>query len=300
MTFAMILGAGVGVGCIGLALGCWTVSPTLHSVAESMNVAGATGPSDTAASSIRLRIGRSMVTWVDARTVQTGPRWAALQSSLAITGILSEEMAAKVLIGGGVGLVGPPLLWAIASVAGLAISPEFPLLLAAVAVPAGFCLPITGLLADARDRRRHFRVIIGSFVDLVVLGLAGGVGIEGAMFAAAGVSNDWAARRMTKVLLTARDSGESLWAALGRLGEEIGVPELVELATALELAGTEGARIRQSLTARAISFRRHEQADAESDAHSTTERLFLPGALLLIGFLLFIGYPAFNRILGGV
>ncbi len=241
-----------------------------------------------------------MVTWVDARTVQTGPRWAALQSSLAITGILSEEMAAKVLIGGGVGLVGPPLLWAIASVAGLAISPEFPLLLAAVAVPAGFCLPITGLLADARDRRRHFRVIIGSFVDLVVLGLAGGVGIEGAMFAAAGVSNDWAARRMTKVLLTARDSGESLWAALGRLGEEIGVPELVELATALELAGTEGARIRQSLTARAISFRRHEQADAESDAHSTTERLFLPGALLLIGFLLFIGYPAFNRILGGV
>jgi hypothetical protein len=30
-----------------------------------------------------------------------------------------------------------------------------------------------------------------------------------------------------------------------------------------------------------------------------TERLFVPGALLLLGFLLFIGYPAFHRILGG-
>ena len=30
-----------------------------------------------------------------------------------------------------------------------------------------------------------------------------------------------------------------------------------------------------------------------------TERLFLPGALLLLGFLLFIGYPAFSRILTG-
>jgi hypothetical protein len=30
-----------------------------------------------------------------------------------------------------------------------------------------------------------------------------------------------------------------------------------------------------------------------------TERLFLPGALLLVGYLLFIGYPAFSRVIGG-
>jgi len=300
MTFAMILGAGVGVGCIGMVLGLRSVSPTLYSTVESMNVAGATRSSETDASNVRLRIGRSMVAWVDKSTSQTGPRWAALRASLAITGVLPEELAAKVLVGGGVGIVGPPLLWAIASAAGLAVSPDFPLLLAVIAVPTGVCLPITGLVARARDRRRHFRVFIGSFVDLVVLGLAGGVGIEGAMFAAAGVSNDWAATRMMKALLKARDSGVSLWVALGQLGEEIAVPELVELSTALELAGTEGARIRQSLNARAISFRRHEQADAESEAHSTTERLFLPGVLLLVGFLLFIGYPAFSRILGGL
>ena len=86
---------------------------------------------------------------------------------------------------------------------------------------------------------------------------------------------------------------------LGRLGHELGVPELVELSSTLQLAGTEGTRIRQSLSARAVALRRHEQAEAESAANATTERLFLPGSLLLVGFLLFVGYPAFSRILGG-
>jgi Flp pilus assembly protein TadB len=133
----------------------------------------------------------------------------------------------------------------------------------------------------------------------VVLSLAGGVGIEGALLAASQVSSDWAARRMGRALLRARESGESPWSALGRLGDELGVPELVELSSSLQLAGTEGTRIRQSLSARATSLRRHEQAEAESAANTTTERLFLPGALLLVGFLLFVGYPAFSRILGG-
>jgi hypothetical protein len=92
----------------------------------------------------------------------------------------------------------------------------------------------------------------------------------------------------------------SPWIALGQLGEEIGVVELVELSTTLQLAGTEGARILQSLSARSVSLRRHEQADAESAANATTERLFFPGALLLVGFLLFVGYPAFARIIGGL
>jgi Flp pilus assembly protein TadB len=168
-----------------------------------------------------------------------------------------------------------------------------------VAAPVGLALPVLDLMNRARTRRRHARVVIGSFVDLVVLSLAGGMGVESALLTGAQVSPDWASQRITRSLLTARESGQSSWAALSRLGEEIGVPELVELAATLQLAGTEGSRIRQSLSARAAALRRHEQADAEAASNATTERLFLPGALLLIGFLLFVGYPAFSRILGG-
>jgi Flp pilus assembly protein TadB len=231
--------------------------------------------------------------------MSSDPRWSSLRTNLAITGTSWDELASKMVIAGGGGLVLPPLLWVLARWAGVLLPPVVPFVLAVVAVPAGLSLPIAELFGRARHRRRHVRVVVGTFVDLVVLGLAGGVGVEGAMFAASQVSSDWAAKRMARALSKARDSGQSPWLALGQLGEEIGVNELVELSTTLQLAGTEGARIRQSLMARSTALRRHEQADAESEANAMTERLFLPGTLLLVGFLLFVGYPAFSRILGG-
>jgi Flp pilus assembly protein TadB len=224
----------------------------------------------------------------------------ALLPALAITGESPEGLTSKVLVAGGAGFLGPPLVWVAAAPVGLATSLLVPILIAVVAGSCAAVLPVGSLVGRARDRRRHFRIVIGSFVDLVVLSLAGGVGIEGALFAASQVSDDWATARMSKALSWARDAGQSPWAGLGQLGSEIAVPELVELSTMVELAGTEGARIRQALISRADSLRRHEQADAESAANAMTERLFLPGALLLFGFLLFIGYPAFSRILGGL
>jgi tight adherence protein C len=65
------------------------------------------------------------------------------------------------------------------------------------------------------------------------------------------------------------------------------------------LAGSEGARVRSTLAAKAASIRRHDLSDAESEANTLTERLFVPGALLLVGFLLFVGYPAVARIASG-
>jgi Flp pilus assembly protein TadB len=203
------------------------------------------------------------------------------------------------VIGGAAGLLLPPLLWVTAQLIGISLPLGVPVSLALLAVPLGAITPVVELFRGASRRRRHVRLVVATFVDLVILGLAGGVGTEGALFAAVEVSPDWAFDRMARALWKARDSGLSPWSALGQLGVEIGVVELVELSATLELAGTEGARIRQSLSARSSALRRHEQADAESEANAMTERLFLPGALLLVGFLLFIGYPAFSRIIGG-
>ncbi len=87
---------------------------------------------------------------------------------------------------------------------------------------------------------------------------------------------------------------------MSRLGRAIGLNELDELAGAVELAGTEGARIRATLAAKATSIRRHQLADAETQANTVTERLFLPGLHLLVGFTIFIGYPALARISTGL
>ncbi len=163
----------------------------------------------------------------------------------------------------------------------------------------GALLPIAELNGEANRGRRHARRVICSFLDLVVLGLAGGMGIESALLAAAQLGENAVSRRMLAALSLSRDTGEPPWDALARLGETLGIEEFGELAATAGLAGMEGAKIRATLAARAASIRRHELANAEAEANALTEKLFIPGALLLVGFLIFIGYPAFTRIASG-
>jgi hypothetical protein len=298
MTDVVLLSVCIGLGVLGVAYGIRRPRLSLDAVLVTWerpalpgSPTGRTRPTSMAS---------KLASWV------TGGRWAdrswvhSLLSDLDLTSTDPETFATRVLVLCAACALGPFVLWLVATMAGVELPAATALLLAVVAVPAGVALPVAGLLRRAADRRRHFRVVVGSFVDLVVLGLAGGVGIDGALHAAAQVSPDWAAQRLGRALSAARDGGTTPWAALEALGRELGVRELVELSTTVQLAGTEGARIRQSLTARSASLRRHEQADAESAANATTERLFFPGALLLVGFLLFIGYPAIHRILGGL
>jgi Flp pilus assembly protein TadB len=225
---------------------------------------------------------------------------ATALADLDLTRTPPDAFATRLLAIIGTCALAPLILWLLADMAGSQVPAAVGAVLVVVAVPSGAALTVASLVRQAADRRRHFRIVMGSFVDLVVLSLAGGVGIDGALHAASQVSQDWAARRIGRALATAHDGGTTPWAALEELGHQVRVPELVELATTVQLAGTEGARIRQALTARAASLRRHEQAEAESAANAMTERLFVPGALLLLGFLLFIGYPAVHRILGGI
>jgi len=303
MTVAVVLAVFVGMGMVGVAYGLRRRRMSLDAVLDAWQRAPSTAgiglAGDQQDASVAGRIGAPIVGWM------LGTRWAGhrrverARSDLEITGTSPEAFVSRTVVLAGCCAIGPLVVWLLATMAGLGPPTVAAALGVVVGVPAVVVLSVGGLVRSATDRRRHFRVVIGSFVDLVVLCLAGGVGIDGALHTASQVSTDWAAQRMGRVLLAARDGGAAPWVALEALGRELWLPELVELATTVQLAGTEGARIRESLSARSASLRRHEQADAESAANAMTERLFIPGALLLLGFLLFIGYPAFQRILGG-
>jgi len=300
VTLALVTGALVGLGSVLCFRSFRTVPPTLEWIAGVVERMPGSESGPNGRPRISQQAGKMLESTLQLGRWTAVPRWVALGPALAITGESANDLASKMLVGGGIGLIGPPALWLALQAAGFSMDPWLLVAGPIVAAPLGLILPPASLLNRARDRRRHFRFVVGSFVDLVALSLAGGVGIEGALLSASLVSNDWAAKRLARALTWAREAGQSPWASLGQLGEETGVSELVELATVVELAGAEGARIRQSLSSRAATFRRHEQAEAESAANAMTERLFLPGTLLLVGFLLFIGYPAVSRILGGV
>jgi len=233
------------------------------------------------------------------------PGWRrSLAAAAAVNETSLADLATRVVLAASIALLAVPLGWAavltLVVPAGGGASLVLVVLSTLVAVPLAAAAPVMAAVRRAAGRRCHLAVVTGSFLDLVELSLAGGMGVESALLAAAAVGTDWGSRRIARALTVARDTGVPSWVALGDLGELLDVAPLREVAAALRLAGTEGARIRQSLHARAVALRHHQQADAERAAHTATERLFFPGALLLVGFLVFIGYPAFTRILGGM
>jgi tight adherence protein C len=166
--------------------------------------------------------------------------------------------------------------------------------------PANFFLPAIELRARAARRRRSFRHALSSFLDLVSVALAGGKGVEGALTDAAATGDGWPFRELRAALSDARLRGEAPWDGLARLGADLDVPELGELAASAALAGAEGARVKASVAAKAKALRIRVLADVETAAQSASERMSLPIVLLLVGFVLFLGFPAVTQVLQGL
>jgi Flp pilus assembly protein TadB len=229
-----------------------------------------------------------------------GLRLGATRRDLAVTGQPLERHLAEKAGMALLGLLLAPATTATLALVGVTVPLAVPLWAAAALAVGGFLLPDLGLRADAATRRRQLRHALGSLLDLTVIALAGGAGVEGALDDAASAGSGFGPAQLRRALATARLRREPPWVTLGQLGEELGVAELVELAASVALAGTEGAKVRASLAAKAASLRVHQLADAEAAAQASTERMSLPVVLLFAGFLLFIGYPAMARVMTGL
>jgi hypothetical protein len=113
----------------------------------------------------------------------------------------------------------------------------------------------------------------------------------------AAVCQGWGAERIRGALRTAHLTRTTAWSAFAHLGAETDVAELTELAATAGLAGTEGARIRASLSARATALRSRLLAETETAANQATERMSVPMFVLAAGFLLLIAFPALAGVL---
>ena len=221
----------------------------------------------------------------------------ALEPDLRLTGrSLEQHLTQKVLLAlFGLSL---PLLLDLAFVAaGFDIGVTLPAAVAVLLAAFFFFAPDIALRSEAATRRKSFKHALGSFLDLVVISLAGGAGVESALRDAANIGQGWSYTQLRSALEVTALTGETPWAALSRLGQEVGVSELVELSASISLAGTEGARVRESQAVKATSLRDHALADAEAEAESTTEKMAMPVVLLFLGFLILIGYPALDAVM---
>jgi Flp pilus assembly protein TadB len=297
MTFAILLGLGFGLGAWLIVNGALPAPiPLDRALADlhrrSVPLGIATG---TQLSFLTRLLGAS---WADSRLGRRLTEQVA--ADLRITDTTpAEHLAARL----GVALTA--LLWAPCTAAlmglgGVPVGIALPLWVSIALAPVGFVYPSLALRSKAADRRRSFRHALSAFLDIVSISLAGGRGVETALYAGADAGQGWAFGEIRRALLEARLLGETPWAGLARLGSDLAIPELGELAASAALAGSEGARVRASLAAKARALRLRGLTEIESAAQSASERMSLPIVALMVGFIVFLAYPAIDQVLNGL
>lgn len=293
LAILTLLGAGVGAGALitwrALAPRPTPITLVLTDLARPGTPIGATTP-DAEPTIERIgTISRRIVGAIGQDTI-------GLRSDLELVDRTPERHAFDKLLGAVAGLLVPNLAVVALTLAGMTMPVGVIGVMSLATAAAGFILPDFLLRDEAERRRRAFRHALSSYLDLVNVLLAGGAGIETALHAAADAGDGWGYRTIRSELRRARLTGRSPWDTFAGLAERLGVTELAELAASVSLAGSHGARIRASLAAKADTLRGHQIAETESAAEAATERMTIPVAVLLFGFLVFIAYPAIAQI----
>jgi tight adherence protein C len=306
MTLIMLAGASTGLGLLMLWLLLDTSQAAGPAALSRLDLDRRRFRSDTVLTVDRRHPGENLrMRRLGARVrEQMEPRGISLPASvradLSMVGRSVEAHLAASIVGLVIGFFVPLVLSALfGAVTGSGFG-LVPLWVGLTGALVGGLLPTSQVKGTAEDRRRDFRHVVSSFLDLVAMNLSGGRGVPEALQTAAGISDSWAMLRIRECLQTARLQGVTPWAALGELGNDLRVDELRDLAAALGLVAEDGAKVRDSLYARSESMRQRELADAEGRAQAQSQSMLVAQLLLCVGFLIFLIYPAVARVLTGM
>lgn len=296
MSLVLVAGAGVGVGLVVILNALFPAAPSLATELARMHrprslaAFAPAEPTPAPGPGAIHRLGEFLGV---ARLVSS-----TAAANLRVAGITMDDHVAQRVVAGlagaGVGLV-LSLVLAMAGT-GIVVPAAVPVVFAVI----GVLWPSVGLAARATARRQGFRHALGAFLDVVSITLAGGRAVETALRTAAQAGQGWAFAELRNALFEADRGGQAPWDGLDRLGTELAVPELRELAASVALAGEEGAVVGASVAAKAAALRTRALAEAEAAAESASERMALPTVMLLVGFVIFIGYPAVVGVAGGL
>ncbi|GAA4101065.1 hypothetical protein [Actinomadura miaoliensis] len=288
----ILLGGGlIGLGVFLLVREAFPAPPALAAALQRFDTSPRRTPSPVG-SELSWRVGR----WLAARITGSAldvriPRKDLALLGKSVEGYLAQKLALAVF-----GLAAPTLVWTL-------FMPTVPWVLStgftALYALFMFLAPDIAVRSQARDAREEFRTALIAYLDLVKMARAGGAGPAEALEAPARICHGWAFERLAAVLDPTARGTRDTWDELTRLAEEIGVRELADTAAIARRAGLQGARILDSLTAKAGSLREQQLARALTRAKSRTESMTVPVALSVIGYLILLGYPAYARIVGG-
>ena len=208
-----------------------------------------------------------------------------------------EDLAARKIGYGLVGLAFPPLATAVLALAGIRLPFGLPAAAGVVLGGVFFFLPDLTLRQDATAARLRLRQATGVFLELVAMERLADAGPTEALDRAAGIGGSPVFTRIRDGLLRAELAGQPSWTGLTDLAAATGVTELGDVADIMRLAGRDGAAVYTTLRARAASLRTQLLASANAKANAASEHMVIPVSLLGLCFMALLGYPALVRIL---
>ncbi|MFC5747044.1 type II secretion system F family protein [Actinomadura rugatobispora] len=303
MTGPLLAGALVGAGLYLFVRAIFPARPGLSARLAAFDAARRRdlddadarrmSPSHDKVGTLRAKVGAELARYCESR----GWKLRSIRADLAITErSLEGFLATKFLLPAGALLV-IPVVVAYFALLGAGVSFQVPVWICVFFAVLFFFFPDMQLRQEAAGRRQDFRHVVGAFLDLVSMNLAGGRGVPEALMTASNVGEGWAMHRIRDALANARITGQTPWQALGRLGDELDIAELRDMAGALALVADDGAQIRKSLAARAASMRSRELSELEGKAGERSQSMLVAQLLLCAAFLVFLAYPALMRVM---
>lgn len=290
LLFGLI--GGLGVWCIARALIPTTrpLDQALASLSEPRWSDADRGPAG--ATGLAQRVGG----WI---MDTTGADITSLKTDLAVLDRSEEVHLIERLKTGGFWAAVPMmfLLFGFLATGQFIFSPTLIVAASAIALVVGWFLSDGQVHSQADKRRREFEAALTTYLGLVSIGLAGGAGIQQALQDAVEQGEGWAFNILRRSLTDARVRGISPWAAMGEVGDAMGLEAMTDLSSTMELAGTSGAHIRESLMTKAKALRNHQIAEIEREASGRTTAMAGPTGLMMAGFVVLLIYPALRAVL---
>lgn len=244
-----------------------------------------------------LSTGERLGQWLAERVARPAGMLAVPRTDLALLGRPVERFMLDKLVLFVAGLVVPPLFSGLVVLCGGSPAWSFPVVAGLVLAAVLWLVPDWRVRFSARRRRRDFRYAFTSYLQLVVLEREAGAALNAALENPAKITDGWPFRRVHEALTRARHGQQQPWRALAGLGEQIGVRDLIDLAHTAEIAGSEGAKMHDVLVAKISSMRHEASAAARAEANARTTAMWVPTSLLMLGFVILVGFPFFSKLL---
>ena len=297
LQLALLGGALVG---LGVALLLWRLTPAEPDLADVVHRYSPEG--------VRARTAQATTTTPTGTSDRLGI-WAIKRfpaswwgrtptKELALLRIPVHRHYGKKVLYALVGLLIPPLLTYLFTVLGWSIPILIPTIGSLLAAAAMFLLPDVDVRTDARRARAEFTRALGAYIDLVALERMAGSGSRQAMELAAEVGDSWVFQRIGEELARSRWSGLAPWDALHALSDELGLPELDDLADIMRLS-QEGSQVYGNLRARSTALRGAMLNNELAQANATSDRMDMPMSLLGVVFMAILVAPSLLRVMGG-